>query len=115
MFDRELAQIRGLLLRGETYPARRPARQPNTTLALAGYSAPADALGITRPPGLSAPAVHCSRSCSRDAAAASRGSAGNCLAAVSSRVRVALRVVSSLSSPVTVLAAHLHTCQVPQA
>jgi predicted DsbA family dithiol-disulfide isomerase len=43
MFDRELAQIRGLLKPGEAYPARRPARQPDTTPAVAAYSAaPAD-------------------------------------------------------------------------
>ncbi len=39
MFDRELAQIRGLLRPGESYPARRPARQPDTTPAVAGSSA----------------------------------------------------------------------------
>lgn len=43
MFDRELAQIRGLLKPGEGYPARRPERQPDTTPAVAAYSAaPAD-------------------------------------------------------------------------
>lgn len=39
MFDRELAQIRGLAQQGEAYPARRPARQPDTTPAVAAYAA----------------------------------------------------------------------------
>jgi 2-hydroxychromene-2-carboxylate isomerase len=39
MFDRELAQIRGLLKPGEAYPAKRPARQPDTTPAVAAHSA----------------------------------------------------------------------------
>ena len=39
MFDRELAEIRGLVRQGEAYPARRPARQPDTTLAVAAYAA----------------------------------------------------------------------------
>ena len=115
MFDRELAQIRGLLLRGETYPARRPTRQPNTTHALAGYSAPADALGIARPPDSRLPL--------RPAAGAVRatqprpleGARATALAAASSPVRVALRVVSSLSSPGDRPGRpHLHTCQVPR-
>jgi hypothetical protein len=38
MFDRELDEIRGLLRFDEPYPARRPTVQPNTTLAVAGYS-----------------------------------------------------------------------------
>jgi 2-hydroxychromene-2-carboxylate isomerase len=37
-FDRELEEIRGLLRVGESYPATRPTVQPNTTLAVAGYS-----------------------------------------------------------------------------
>ena len=41
MLDRELDQIGGLLRSGESYPAKRPALQPNTTLAVAGYSATA--------------------------------------------------------------------------
>lgn len=49
MFDRELAQIRGLLKPGEAYPAKRPARQPDTTPAVAAYSAaPADDVGRIR-------------------------------------------------------------------
>lgn len=39
MFDSELAQIRGLLMPGEAYPARRPARQPDTTPAVAACAA----------------------------------------------------------------------------
>lgn len=39
MFDRELEEIRGLLGPGESFPAVRPTVQPNTTLAVAGYSA----------------------------------------------------------------------------
>ncbi len=38
MFDRELDEIRGLLGNGESYPARRPQIQPNTTAAVAGYA-----------------------------------------------------------------------------
>ena len=38
MLDRELDEIRGLLQVGEPYPAIRPRLQPNTTLAVAGYS-----------------------------------------------------------------------------
>jgi hypothetical protein len=38
-FDRELEQIRGLLRPGESFPAVRPTVQPNTTFAVAGYSA----------------------------------------------------------------------------
>jgi 2-hydroxychromene-2-carboxylate isomerase len=37
-FDRELEEIRGLLLRGEAFPARRPPVQPNTALAVAAYA-----------------------------------------------------------------------------
>jgi 2-hydroxychromene-2-carboxylate isomerase len=37
-FDRELEEIRDLLRVGESYPATRPTVQPNTTLAVAGYS-----------------------------------------------------------------------------
>ena len=37
--DAELREIRGLLAPGEVFPAKRPAVQPNTTLAVAGYSA----------------------------------------------------------------------------
>lgn len=43
MFDRELAEIRGLLKPGEAYPAKRPARQPDTTPAVAAYAAAAAA------------------------------------------------------------------------
>lgn len=39
--DAELREIRGLLAPGEGFPAKRPAVQPNTTLAVAGYSAAA--------------------------------------------------------------------------
>jgi 2-hydroxychromene-2-carboxylate isomerase len=39
LLDQELAEIRGLLTPGERYPARRPAIQPNTSAAVAGYSA----------------------------------------------------------------------------
>lgn len=38
MFDRELDEIRGLLLPDEPFPARRPEVQPNTTSAVAGYA-----------------------------------------------------------------------------
>ena len=38
MLDRELAEIREMLAPGELYPARRPAVQPNTTAAVAGYA-----------------------------------------------------------------------------
>ena len=41
-FDRELEEIRGLLRVGESYPATRPTVQPNTTLAVAGYSTVTD-------------------------------------------------------------------------
>jgi 2-hydroxychromene-2-carboxylate isomerase len=37
--DRELEEIGGLLAPGEPYPARRPARLPDTTAAVAGYAA----------------------------------------------------------------------------
>jgi 2-hydroxychromene-2-carboxylate isomerase len=37
MFDREIDEIRGLLEPGESYPARRPPVQPNTTAAVAGF------------------------------------------------------------------------------
>ena len=37
-FDRKLVEIRDLLRVGESYPATRPTVQPNTTLAVAGYS-----------------------------------------------------------------------------
>ena len=47
MLDRELNEIRGLLRVGEPYPARRPTVQPNTTLAVAGYSA-APGVGASR-------------------------------------------------------------------
>lgn len=47
MFDRELDEIRGLLRVDEPYPARRPTVQPNTTLAVAGYST-ATGLGASR-------------------------------------------------------------------
>jgi hypothetical protein len=47
MLDRELNEIRGLLPVGEPYPARRPRVQPNTTLAVAGYSA-ATGVGTSR-------------------------------------------------------------------
>jgi hypothetical protein len=43
MLDRELDEIRGLLQVGESYPATRPTLQPNTTLAVAGYSTAASA------------------------------------------------------------------------
>jgi hypothetical protein len=39
LLDRELGEIRGLLIPGERYPARRPVIQPNTSAAVAGYSA----------------------------------------------------------------------------
>lgn len=39
MFDRELEEIRCLLTPGEEFPASRPVVQPNTTAAVAGYSA----------------------------------------------------------------------------
>jgi len=39
LFDRELEEIRGLLRGEETYEATPPAVQPNTTLAVAGFSA----------------------------------------------------------------------------
>jgi 2-hydroxychromene-2-carboxylate isomerase len=39
LFDRELEEIRGLLCGEETYEATPPAVQPNTTLAVAGFSA----------------------------------------------------------------------------
>ena len=39
LFDRELEEIRGLLRSGETYEARPPTVQPNTILAVAGFSA----------------------------------------------------------------------------
>lgn len=38
MFDRELAEIGGLLAPGESYPACRPPAEPNTTAAVAGYA-----------------------------------------------------------------------------
>ena len=38
VLDRELDEIRGLLQVGEHYPATRPSLQPNTTIAVAGYS-----------------------------------------------------------------------------
>jgi hypothetical protein len=38
LFDRELDEINGLLAPGESYPARRPPVQSNTTAAVAGYS-----------------------------------------------------------------------------
>lgn len=38
MFDRELQEIRELLLPDEEFPARRPEAQPNTTLAVARYA-----------------------------------------------------------------------------
>jgi hypothetical protein len=47
MFDRELDEIRGLLRVDEPYPARRPTVQPNTTLAVAGYST-ATGVGASR-------------------------------------------------------------------
>jgi predicted DsbA family dithiol-disulfide isomerase len=42
MFDRELGQIRTLLRSDESFPASRPTVQPNTTLAVAGYSVVAE-------------------------------------------------------------------------
>jgi len=39
MFDRELDQIRTLLRSDESFSVSRPSVQPNTTLAVAGYSA----------------------------------------------------------------------------
>ena len=39
LFDRELEEIRGLLRGEETYKATPPTVQPNTTLAVAGFSA----------------------------------------------------------------------------
>ena len=39
LFDRELEEIRGLLRGEEAYEATPPAVQPNTTLAVAGFSA----------------------------------------------------------------------------
>ena len=39
LFDRELEEIRTLLRNGETYEASSPTVQPNTTLAVAGFSA----------------------------------------------------------------------------
>jgi predicted DsbA family dithiol-disulfide isomerase len=41
LFDRELDEIRGLLRGEEAYEATPPAVQPNTTLAVAGFSATA--------------------------------------------------------------------------
>lgn len=38
MFDRELEEIRELLLPEEPFPAGRPGVQPNTTAAVAGYA-----------------------------------------------------------------------------
>lgn len=38
VLDKELAEIQGMLAPGEPYPARRPAVQPDTTAAVAGYS-----------------------------------------------------------------------------
>jgi predicted DsbA family dithiol-disulfide isomerase len=39
LLDREFAEIRDLLRSGETYEVRMPIVQPNTTLAVAGFSA----------------------------------------------------------------------------
>src|SRR5450759_4166612 len=39
LFDREFEEIRGLLRNGESYEATPPTVQPNTTLAVAGFSA----------------------------------------------------------------------------
>ena len=38
LFDREFEEIRGLLRNGESYEATPPTVQPNTTLAVAGFS-----------------------------------------------------------------------------
>jgi hypothetical protein len=39
MLDREVAQVRGLVVPGETFPIERPPVHPNTSMAVAAYAA----------------------------------------------------------------------------